>query len=107
VYLPEYSLGMAESGPQPQCGAKADGRQQKTLHQWGNRELTNKQTIIWYRILTFGDDQHMGEDAYNQKIYAGRTGSMRKWKLIVSMYRGAEGAGRLKGRYEAAFLFAL
>jgi hypothetical protein len=70
----------------------------------------NKQTI-WYRIRIFGDHQHMGDlprgDTYNQKIYAGRTGSMRKWKLIVPMYRGAEGAGRLKGRYEAAFLFAL
>jgi len=40
-------------------------------------------------------------DAYNQKIYAGRTGSMRKWKLLVLMYRGAEGAGSLKGRYAA------
>jgi hypothetical protein len=31
---------------------------------------------------------------------------MRKWKLLVLMYRGAESASSLKGRYEAAFLFA-
>ena len=70
----------------------------ETLHQCGNHKLMNKQTI-WYRIRIFGDHQHMGDlprgATYNQKIYAGRTGSMRMWKLLVLMYRGAEGASRL------------
>ena len=54
-------------------------------------QLTNKQTI-WYRIRIFGDDHHMGDFAtgnvHIEKIYAGRTDFMPKWKSLVLMYRG-------------------
>jgi hypothetical protein len=53
----------------------------RNARQCGKHEVTNKQTI-WYRIRISSDDQHMGDlprgYAHNQKIYAGRTGSMRK-----------------------------
>ena len=47
-----------------------------------NGELTNKQKN-WYRIRVFGDDRHRDDlprgETCIPRIYAGRTGSMRKW----------------------------
>jgi hypothetical protein len=49
----------------------------------GNHELMNKQTTC-HRIRIFGDEHHLGYlpqgYACNQRIYAGRTDFMRKWK---------------------------
>src|SRR6516162_1587253 len=51
-------------------------------HQCGNGELTNKQKN-WYRIRVFGDDRHRDDlprgETCIPRLYAGRTGSMRKW----------------------------